>query len=198
MILRIHNNKLYSNLRKSVQFLLNFRNYIKSFMFFSNTILIDIDSNNFYFIFFSLKNYSFFKYDTLLNMFCSDNFSLNSFFIYYNLMSSKYNNRIFIRVNVPKNMIMPSLTSLYLSSNWLEREIWDFFGIFFRNHNDLRRILTDYGFDGNPLLKNYPVVGFFECMYDLNAKSVIYTFLEESQEIRWYKFQSPWEKSFSF
>ena len=131
-------------------------------------------------------------------MFCSNNNDLNNSFIFYSLISFKYNERLFLRVNVPKNMIIPSLISIYPSSNWLEREIWDFFGIYFQNHNDLRRILTDYGFDGNPLLKNYPVVGFFECMYDLNLKSVVYTSLEESQEIRWYKFQSPWDKSFFF
>lgn len=71
-----------------------------------------------------------------------------------------------------------------------------FFGIFFYNHGDLRRILTDYGFDGFPLRKNYPITGFFEVSYDVDLKSVIYTYLEESQEIRFYKFQSPWENLF--
>ena len=95
-------------------------------------------------------------------------------------------------------MIVYSLTHFYSSSNWLEREVWDFFGIFFYKHGDLRRILTDYGFDGFPLRKNFPVTGFFEVMYDVDIKSVIYTFLETTQEIRIYQFESPWENSFFY
>lgn len=69
-----------------------------------------------------------------------------------------------------------------------------FFGIFFYNHNDLRRILTDYGFDGFPLRKSYPLTGFLELLYDIDIKSVIYTYLEETQELRFYKYKSPWER----
>jgi len=98
-------------------------------------------------------------------------------------------------MGIPNKMIVNSATQIYSSANWLEREIWDFFGIFFYNHKDLRRILTDYGFDGFPLRKNFPVAGFFEVMYDIDVKSVVYTFLETSQELRFYNFKSPWEKS---
>ena len=187
-----------NNLRRKLQICIKLQKCMNFISFFSDIILIDLNIKFFYKIFYILKNYSFFKYNSLLNMFCSNSYDLNTFFIYYYLVSFKYNDRIFIRIKTPKNLIVPSLISFYPSSNWLEREIWDFFGIFFQNHNDLRRILTDYGFDGNPLLKNYPVVGFFECMYDLSLKSVVYVILEQSQEIRWYKFQSPWDKSFFF
>lgn len=95
-------------------------------------------------------------------------------------------------------MITTSLISLYSSANWLEREIWDFFGVFFFSHGDLRRILTDYGFDGFPFRKNFPLTGFFEVLYDLDLKSVVYTFLEMTQELRFYQFTSPWDKSFFF
>lgn len=73
---------------------------------------------------------------------------IGRYFLFYNLMSVKYNYRIFLRINVPLNMIVNSLIDLYPGANWLEREVWDFFGIFFCNHGDLRRILTDYGFEG--------------------------------------------------
>lgn len=108
----------------------------------------------------------------------------NRYFLYYNLISTKYNQRLIIKMGIPCKMIVNSVTQIYSSANWLEREIWDFFGIFFYNHKDLRRILTDYGFDGFPLRKNFPITGFFEVMYDVEVKSVIYTFLETSQELR--------------
>jgi NADH-quinone oxidoreductase subunit C len=71
-----------------------------------------------------------------------------------------------------------------------------FLVFFFYSHGDLRRILTDYGFEGNPLRKNFPVTGFFEVLYDIDVKAVIYTFLETTQELRFYEFTSPWDKSF--
>jgi NADH-quinone oxidoreductase subunit C len=186
----------FYNLRKNLQFFFILKNYINSILIFNNNILLDINIHKFIECMYVLKNYSFFKYDILINMFCSSSNNLDSYFVYYNLISTKYNSRLFLRVHILKSKIIPSLISMYPSANWLEREIWDFFGIFFRNHNDLRRILTDYGFEGNPLLKNYPVVGFYECEYQIDRKSVGYVFLEESQELRWYKYPSPWDKSF--
>lgn len=73
---------------------------------------------------------------------------INRYFLFYNLISTKFNYRLFLRVSVPKTMVIDSLINIYPGVNWLEREIWDFFGIFFYAHGDLRRILTDYGFDG--------------------------------------------------
>lgn len=74
--------------------------------------------------------------------------NINRYFILYNLISTKFNTRLFLRVKVPSTMVINSLINIYPGVNWLEREVWDFFGIFFYSHGDLRRILTDYGFEG--------------------------------------------------
>jgi NADH:ubiquinone oxidoreductase subunit C len=87
-----------------------------------------------------------------------------------------------------------SLTKVYKSANWLEREVWDLFGVFFSNHPDLRRILTDYGFEGFPLRKDFPLVGFVEVRYDDEKKSIVYEPLSFSQEYRTFAFNSPWEQ----
>jgi NADH:ubiquinone oxidoreductase subunit C len=110
----------------------------------------------------------------------------------YNFLSISKNNRIILKSYV-KNSVT-SLSSLYNSSIWLEREIWDLFGIFFNQHPDLRRILTDYGFDGFPLRKDFPLTGYVEVRYDDEKKRVLQEPLEVSQEFRVFDFLSPWEK----
>ena len=89
------------------------------------------------------------------------------------------------------------MTSLYTAANWWEREIWDLFGVFFQNHPDLRRILTDYGFQGHPLRKDFPLSGYVEVSYDEKLKRVISQPLEFTQEFRSFDFKSPWSTSFA-
>ena len=86
-----------------------------------------------------------------------------------------------------------SLNSLFPSANWLERETWDMFGVFFKNHPDLRRILTDYGFEGFPLRKDFPLSGYTEVRYDDEKKRVVLEPLQITQEYRYFDFLSPWE-----
>jgi len=88
---------------------------------------------------------------------------------------------------------IPSITSLFKSANWLEREAYDFFGVFFSEHPDLRRILTDYGFEGYPMRKDFPLTGYFEVRYDDESKKVIHEPLRLSQEFRYFDFLTPWE-----
>jgi NADH-quinone oxidoreductase subunit C len=120
------------------------------------------------------------------------------FLLYYNLLSVLYNFRIFVKLLIYWGRQFPytkgifSLTFLYNSAAWLEREVWDMFGIIFRGHNDLRRILTDYGFSGFPLRKDFPVVGFYEVRYDDNKKIVVYEKVRLSQEYRVFSFINPW------
>jgi len=190
------NNSL--NLRTYTLFLKIFSKKLELFYFDDNIILIDLNSKNLQIISFLLKNLSFFKYDSLINLFCVDTMNINRYFILYNLISTKFNTRLFLRVKVPSTMVINSLINIYPGVNWLEREVWDFFGIFFYSHGDLRRILTDYGFEGFPLRKNFPLTGFFEVIYDTDVKSVIYTFLETTQELRFYNFTTPWDRSFFF
>jgi NADH-quinone oxidoreductase subunit C len=132
---------------------------------------------------------------TLLDIWCVDfpekekRFQVN-----YLLSSLKFNFRIIIRVYVMENEGIDTVSTLYASAGWLEREVWDMFGVFFKNNNDLRRILTDYGFEGHPLRKDFPMTGFVEIRYDDTEKKIVQELLEVSQEYRVFNFKSPWEK----
>ncbi len=116
------------------------------------------------------------------------------FEIVYNLLSVSYNARIRIKTCIDETTTIASITELYSSAGWWEREVWDMFGIFFSNHPDLRRILTDYGFQGHPLRKDFPLTGFVEVRYDDSEKRVINEPVEISQEFRYFDFSSPWEQ----
>jgi len=111
------------------------------------------------------------------------------------LRSTTYNNFLILKTFSDGFLPITSASVHYYGAGWLEREILDMFGIFFSNHQDLRRILTDYGFQGFPLRKDFPLSGFVEVRYDDELKRVIYDSLELSQEFRFFEFQSPWQVS---
>lgn len=115
------------------------------------------------------------------------------FKIVYELLSIRYNIRL--RIKVLTNEISPIKSSepIFSAANWYESEIWDLYGIFFSNHSNLTRLLTDYGFEGYPLRKDFPLSGFIESSYDYTKKRVINDRIELSQEYRTFKFVSPWE-----
>lgn len=115
------------------------------------------------------------------------------FQVVYNLLSVRYNARLRLLVRVDELQALPSLTQLFATSSWFEREVWDMFGIFFANHPDLRRILTDYGFEGHPLRKDYPLSGYVEARYDDSEKRVVTEQLELTQDFRYFDFSNPWE-----
>ncbi len=115
------------------------------------------------------------------------------FDVVYNLLSHKQNQRIRIKVGVDEDKPVPSACEVYSAANWFERETWDLYGIFFDNHPDLRRILTDYGFEGHPLRKDFPLTGYVEVRYDEEQKRVIYEPVKLTQEFRSFDFESPWE-----
>jgi len=115
------------------------------------------------------------------------------FEVVYNLLSLTQNLRLRVKVRVGENVPVPSVTSVFSSANWWERETWDMFGIFFANHPDLRRILTDYGFEGHPLRKDFPLTGYVEVRYDDDQKRVVYEPVQLQQEFRSFDFLSPWE-----
>ena len=115
------------------------------------------------------------------------------FEIIYNLLSLKNHLRIRIKIFVNDNEIIPSISKLFKSANWYEREVWDMYGISFKGNNDLRRILTDYGFEGHPLRKDFPLTGFVELRYDENKKKVSYSKVKLTQDYRNFDFLSPWE-----
>ena len=115
------------------------------------------------------------------------------FDVVYHFLSMYQNHRIRLRVSVREEEIVPSITALHPSANWLEREIFDMFGILFSGHPDLRRILTDYGFRGHPLRQDFPTTGYVEVRYDEELKRVVYEPVKLVQEYRQFDFMSPWE-----
>ena len=133
-----------------------------------------------------------------LNSFSEDSrfsriFSLNSrFCVVYNVLSTRYNFRIILKSFVDIFSSVPTVTDLYRSANWWERETWDMFGIVFSGHPDLRRLLTDYGFEGYPLRKDFPLSGYTEVRYDEVEKKIVHESVEFLQEFRNFDYTSPW------
>ena len=115
------------------------------------------------------------------------------FEVVYNLLSLKLNQRIRVKVTTDEENSVPSVTGVFRAAGWFEREAWDLFGIYFADHPDLRRILTDYGFEGHPLRKDFPLTGYVEVRYDEDQKRVVYEPVRLTQEFRSFDFLSPWE-----
>jgi len=115
------------------------------------------------------------------------------FDVVYNLLSLSHNQRIRVKVRVGENEAVPSVASLFPTAAWFERETWDLYGVFFSDHPDLRRILTDYGFEGHPLRKDFPLTGHVEVRYDDEQRRVVYEPVHLTQEFRSFDFLSPWE-----
>ncbi|XP_028650117.1 NADH dehydrogenase [ubiquinone] iron-sulfur protein 3, mitochondrial [Erpetoichthys calabaricus] len=120
-------------------------------------------------------------------------FRQNRFEIVYNLLSLRYNSRIRVKTYTDELTPVDSSVSVFQASNWYEREVWDMYGVFFANHPDLRRILTDYGFEGHPFRKDFPLSGYVEVRYDDEVKRVVAEPVELSQEFRKFDLNSPWE-----
>ncbi len=115
------------------------------------------------------------------------------FEVVYHLLSPRKNQRIRVKISTDENTAVPSVIEVYPFANWYEREAYDMFGILFSDHPDLRRILTDYGFQGFPLRKDFPLTGFVETRYDDAQKRVVYEPVKLTQEFRAFDFESPWE-----
>ncbi|MBP7340673.1 NADH-quinone oxidoreductase subunit C [Niveispirillum sp.] len=115
------------------------------------------------------------------------------FEVVYNLLSVKHNHRIRVKVATDEDTPVASIVSLYPVAGWFEREAWDLYGIFFADNPDLRRILTDYGFEGHPLRKDFPLTGFVELRYDAEQRRVVYEPVKLTQDFRSFDFLSPWE-----
>ena len=115
------------------------------------------------------------------------------FDVVYCLLSLTLNQRIRVKTQTNTSSAVPSVTGVFNAANWWEREAWDLFGIYFSDHPDLRRILSDYGFDGHPLRKDFPLTGYVEVRYDDEQKRVVYEPVKLSQEFRNFDFLSPWE-----
>lgn len=114
------------------------------------------------------------------------------FSVVYDLLSITYNSRLRVKVFVNEITSVPSSVDVFVNANWWEREIWDLYGIYFDKHPDLRRILTDYGFEGHPMRKDFPQSGYVEVRYNESKKRVVVEPIELTQEFRSFSFQTPW------
>jgi NADH/F420H2 dehydrogenase subunit C len=145
---------------------------------------------------FFLKKHSNSRYQVLSDIVGIDYLNKKKrFTIKYNLLSIDFNSRIFIQISRFEKQPVESIIKIYKNSNWFEREIWDMFGIFFFKHPDLKRILTDYGFDGFPLRKDFPLSGYLEIQYNENKKNVIYKPLNLSRKFYNLSFENTWNKN---
>lgn len=115
------------------------------------------------------------------------------FEVLYQLLSLKHNQRVRVKIQTDEQTPVPSVASVYPSATWYEREAWDMYGVFFSDNPDLRRILTDYGFEGHPLRKDFPLTGYVEVRYDDEQKRVVYEPVKLTQDFRTFDFLSPWE-----
>lgn len=115
------------------------------------------------------------------------------FDVVYNLLSLIHNHRVRVKVQTDEESPVPSVVGVFSSANWYEREVWDLYGVLFVDHPDLRRILTDYGFEGHPLRKDFPLTGYVEVRYDDEKKRIVYEPVKLTQEFRTFDFLSPWE-----
>ena len=160
----------------------------------NNELLVNTEPNNLHSVLLFLKSNTQCKFKQLIDIVPADYPNEEkSFKIYYLLLSHENNSRIKISINFNIEEKIPSITKIYPSANWMEREAFDMYGIKFRNHPDLRRILTDYGFDGHPLRKDFPLTGFNEVRYSEKDKKVIYEQVKLEQDYRKFDFDSPWE-----
>jgi len=141
-----------------------------------------------------LKKNNFTKFRQLIDITAVDYIiSENRFKMIYLFLSHEFNLRLNINFNIDENEVVNSLTKIFPSANWMEREVFDMYGIKFNDHPDLRRILTDYGFSGHPLRKDFPITGHTEVRYSEEKKKVIYEPVKLEQNYRNFDYSSPWE-----
>ena len=159
-----------------------------------NHLYLNIDANDLLDIMLFLKTNSDTMFRQLIDITAVD-YPENEkrFKLVYILLSHEFNQRIHLDYDINEKEIVNSITSVFPSANWMEREVFDMYGINFKNHPDLRRILTDYSFDGHPLRKDFPMTGHNEVRYDEETKKVIYEPVKLEQNYRNFDYESPWE-----
>ena len=184
--------ELLQKLEKKINSELNTK--INSSKIKNDQIYLNIDSNDVIDVILFLKNNENTNFKQLIDITAVD-YPANEkrFKLVYLLLSHEFNVRILIDCFINENEIPPSLTKIYPSANWMEREVFDMYGIQFKDHPDLRRILTDYNFNGYPLRKDFPLTGHNEVRYSEEEKKVIYEPVKLEQNYRNFDYESPWE-----
>ena len=159
-----------------------------------NCVYLNIDSQDLIEIILFLKSNNELKFSQLTDITAVDYPEKEKRFkLVYLLLSHQFNQRIVIDYNISEKEIVTSISSIFPSANWMEREVFDMYGINFKDHPDLRRILTDYGFEGYPLRKDFPLTGHNEVRYSEESKKVIYEPVKLEQNYRNFDYESPWE-----
>ena len=159
-----------------------------------NQLYLNIDTKNLIDVTLFIKNNQNTKFRQLIDITVVD-YPENSqrFKVVYLFLSHEFNQRIILSYLISENEVIPSLTSIYPAANWMEREVFDMYGVKFKGHPDLRRILTDYGFEGHPLRKDFPLTGHTEVRYSEDQKKVIKEPVKLEQNYRNFDYESPWE-----
>ena len=159
-----------------------------------NQIYLETDKDDLVDICLFLKTNNYTKFRQLIDITVVDYPERNQRFdVVYLFLSHEFNQRLILKYSILENEIIPSLTSFFPSANWMEREVFDMYGVNFKDHPDLRRILTDYGFEGHPLRKDFPLTGHSEVRYSEDEKKVINEPVKLEQNFRNFDYESPWE-----
>ena len=167
---------------------------IKSSKIKHNQLYLNIDPDDLLEVILFLKNNDETKFKQLIDITAVDYPEKDKRFkLVYLLLSHEFNQRILIDLYINENEIVSTLSSILPAANWMEREVFDMYGVKFKNHPDLRRILTDYGFEGHPLRKDFPLTGHNEVRYSEDKKKVIYESIKLEQNYRNFDYESPWE-----
>ena len=167
---------------------------IKSSKIKHNQLYLNIDPDDLLEVILFLKNNDETRFRQLIDITAVDYPEKDKRFkLVYLLLSHEFNQRIIINFYINENEVVSTLTSIMPAANWMEREVFDMYGVKFKDHPDLRRILTDYGFEGHPLRKDFPLTGFVELRYDETKKKVSYSKVKLTQDYRNFDFLSPWE-----
>ena len=184
-------NKTLNNLST---FILSSCNDATNHEIINNELIITAKLKNIYSLLEDLKKKENLNFEMLLDITAVDYPKrAKRFEIVYILLSLKNHLRIRVKVFINDSEIIPSISKLYKCARWYEREVWDMYGISFKGNDDLRRLLTDYGFEGHPLRKDFPLTGFVELRYDETKKKVTYSKVKLTQDYRNFDFLSPWE-----
>jgi NADH-quinone oxidoreductase subunit C len=182
------------NINNLSTFILNSCKYVTNHEIINNELIITTKISNIYNLLDELKKMDDLNFEMLLDITAVDYPQRSKRFeLVYNLLSLKNHLRLRVKIFLNDNEIVPSISKLYKSACWYEREVWDMYGVSFSGNNDLRRILTDYGFEGYPLRKDFPLTGFVELRYDEAMKKVVYSKVKLTQDYRNFDFLSPWE-----
>jgi len=187
---------MFQNLPAQAQYIKsNFENVQVIEPIANDNLIIYVDKNNLENFLIFLRDDQQLSFQTLIDVFGAVLLGIRSprFEVIYNLLSYKLNNRITVKVAIDDSVEVPTISKIFSSAGWFEREAFDMYGIVFKNHPDLRRILTDYDFEGHPLRKDFPLTGYKEVRYDQEQKKVVYEDVKLTQEFRNFDFEMPWE-----